>query len=385
MGAVVFFLQVLLLAASASGQNLLPVGNLYGSVVDEQQRPLPRVVATLSGPGAPTMAETDARGEFHFLNLAPGTYSLLLSRSGFAEVRYESVLISVGKDTQIRATMGLAAVSEAVSVSGATPDINPRKTVTGANFDAVEMQEIPTSRDPWAILRQVPGVVLNQVNVGGNATGVQAFPASRGSIDIQYQLDGVTITDPVDIGTPTYFNFDSFQEIQIATGGSDLALRGSGVTLNLVTKRGSNELKGLAGYFHASDRWQSDNTPEEARAQGFQSNRTAELRDFGIEAGGPIFKDRLWAWGAWGRNDISLDLIGNVLESGQTVRVDSTLEQFNFKLDAQPTPRDSTTFFFQHGDKIRDQPRQAPLRNVRLRPELLLEVALRDCFRARRQ
>jgi hypothetical protein len=266
-------------------------------------------------------------------------------------VRYESVLISVGKDTQIRATLELAAVSEAVSVSGVTPDINPRKTVTGANFDAVEMQEIPTSRDPWAILRQVPGVVVNQVNVGGNATGVQAIPASRGSTDIQYELDGVTITDPVDLGTPTYFNFDSFQEIQVATGGSDLTLRGSGVTLNLVTKRGSNELKGLARYFYASDRWQSDNTPEETRDQDLQSNRTALLRDYGIEAGGPLIKDRLWAWGAWGRNDISLDLIGNVLENGQTVRVDSTLEQFNFKLDAQPTPSDSTTFFFQHGDK----------------------------------
>lgn len=125
-------------------------------------------------------------------------------------MRYESVLISVGKDTPIRATMELAAVSEAVSVSGAAPDINPRKTVTGANFEAVEMQEIPTSRDPWAILRQVPGVILNQVNVGGNATGVQAFPVSRGSIDIQYQLDGVTITDPVDLGTSTYFNFGSY-------------------------------------------------------------------------------------------------------------------------------------------------------------------------------
>jgi hypothetical protein len=319
--------------------------------LDEEERSLPRAVATLLGPGAPATTETDARGEFHFLNLAPGTYSLSLSRPGFATVQYEAVSVSVGRDTEIRTTMRVATVSETVVVSSATPDLDPRKAVSGANFDQTEMQEIPTSRDPWAMLRQVPGVVVDQVNVGGNATGVQPNAVSRGSSDIQYELDGVTITDDVNGGTPTYFNFDSFQEIQVATGGSSLTLQSAGVTLNLVTKRGTNDWKGLTRYFYASDRWQSDNTPAEARAQGLQSNRTALLRDYGIETGGPVIKDRLWAWGAWGRNDISLDLIGNVLEDGRTVRGTATLEQFNLKLDAQPGRSDSLTFFFQHGDK----------------------------------
>jgi hypothetical protein len=356
---------VLLLAAAASGQNLLPTGNLYGTVVDEQARPLLRVVATLNGPGAPTTAETDARGEFHFLHLPPGAYSLLLARAGFATVRYESVLIAVGKDTQIRATMGVAAVSETINVSGATPDIDPRKVVTGANFAEVEMQRIPTSRDVWALLRQVPSVVLDQTNVGGNKSGIQPGVASRGSTQIEYQLDGVTITDPVDPGTPTYFNFDSLQEVQIATGGSDPTLRGDGVTLNLVTKRGTNTLRGLARFFYAPDRWQSDNTPPEARQQGFQSNRTARLRDYGVEAGGPIVKDRLWAWAAWGKNVISLDQVGVLPDSGQTLRATTTLEEWDFKLDAQPSASNAATFFYHHGDKRvlgrRDVSRGAPV------------------------
>jgi hypothetical protein len=349
--AAVAVLATLLAHSAGLAQNLLPTGNFYGTVVDEKGAPIAGVSATLRGPGAPWRAHTDARGEFRFLNLPPGIYALTLELSGLASIEQPGISISVGRDTVFRETMRLASVTEEVAVSGSTPSSDPRKTITGANFAEIEMQRIPTSRDVWALLRQVPGVVLDQTNVGGNKSGIQPNVASRGSTQIEYELDGVTITDPADGGSPTYFNFDSLQEVQIATGGSDPTLRGDGVTLNLVTKRGTNSLRGLAQLFYAPDRWQSDNTPPEARQQGFQSNRSAQLRDYGVEAGGPIIKDRIWAWGAWGENVISLDQVGVLPDSGQTLRATTTLEQRNFKLDARISASNETTFFYQHGDK----------------------------------
>jgi hypothetical protein len=55
--------------------------------------------------------------------------------------------------------------------------------------------------------------------------------------------------DSARLGVP-YFDFDSFQDIEVVTGGSDPALATPGVALNLVTRRGTNELKGSGrGYY----------------------------------------------------------------------------------------------------------------------------------------
>ena len=59
------------------------------------------------------------------------------------------------------------------------------------------------------------------------------------------QETGVTITDMGALGSsPTYYDFESFQEIQASTGGSDVTASSPGVQLNMVTKRGTNDVHG---------------------------------------------------------------------------------------------------------------------------------------------
>jgi hypothetical protein len=54
-------------------------------------------------------------------------------------------------------------------------------------------------------------------------------------------LDGLVITDMAATGaSPTYFDFDAFQEINVSTGGGDLTMQTGGFGLNMVTKRGTN-------------------------------------------------------------------------------------------------------------------------------------------------
>ena len=77
-----------------------------------------------------------------------------------------------------------------------------------------------------------------------------------------YYIDGAEVTDRSAAGSsPTYYDFDQFAEYQLQTGGSDVTREVPGVTINLVTKRGSNEFRGSArfmltdqnGYFGALD------------------------------------------------------------------------------------------------------------------------------------
>jgi hypothetical protein len=89
-------LLAMLFAAPAVAQFGAGTGNLYGRVVDEQGGVLPGVTVTTRGPGAPHTVTTDARGEFRFLNLSPGQYTVVCALQGFATVTHEGIDVSLG-------------------------------------------------------------------------------------------------------------------------------------------------------------------------------------------------------------------------------------------------------------------------------------------------
>jgi len=331
-------------------QTLPSTGSIHGTALDEQGAPLPGVEVKLVGAGERAPAQTDVHGKFRFLYIPPGTYSVTLSLDGFATLDNQEIVVALDRNTELRVTMKLAAVNETVTVQGA-PAIDPRKTVTGATLEEKELQKVPSARNIWATLWAVPGVVTNQVNVGGN-TAVQASPASKGVSGVTYNLDGADIT--VSGLSPTFYNFDSFQEIQVVTGGSDVTLLNGGATFNMVTKRGSNAIHGSARYFYAPNRWQTENTPAEVDLSGLSTNRTNVLRDYGVEAGGAVLTDRIWLWGAWGKNQIDLEKLGQLDSEGRKVNENSTLENFDARLDAQLAASNSLELFYHHGDRVQD-------------------------------
>ena len=84
---------------------------------------------------------------------------------------------------------------------------------------------MPQSRDPWAVLKTVPGIIVDRVNVGGNESGQQSGFVGKGSLasDTQWNIDGIVITDVNSNGaSSSYFDFDAFEEINVTTGGGDL-------------------------------------------------------------------------------------------------------------------------------------------------------------------
>ena len=325
-------------------------GNLYGYVEDEQGGRLPGVTVTLSGIGAPRSQTTDARGEYRFISLDPGNYTLTYDLQGFSKVTKSGVQVAVGQNTNTSAQLKLSTVEASVEVQGESPLIDSRKVETGANIDQVELRALPTARDPWVVLQTVPGVQTDRVNVGGNESGQQTNYVGKGAAGSQnvWNIDGVTITDMGALGSsPTYYDFDSFEEMNASTGGSDVTSQTPGVQLNLVTKRGTNDIHGSARVLLAQNEWQSSNLPDEAAAQGFQGgNRIDEVQDYGVEVGGPIIRDRLWLWGAYGRNQIDLLTITNASDK-------TTLEDANAKLNIQFFDSTAGTVSFSEGNKIK--------------------------------
>src|SRR5439155_247624 len=217
-------------------------GNITGTIKDEQGGVLPGVLVTLQGVDATQTFTTESTGEFRFLNLAPGRYKLTAALAGFSTRVREDLIVVVGRNVDLPITLPVAAVAETLTVIGESPIVDTKTTGTATNFTSDELNVIPTSRDPWALLRTVPGVMVDRVNIAGNETGQQSNFQSKGTrpADAVWTLDGVVITDMAAIGaSPTYFNYSNFQEIQVATSGQDIRQPTGGVGLNFVVKRGT--------------------------------------------------------------------------------------------------------------------------------------------------
>ena len=197
-------------------------GNIAGVVKDEQGGVLPSVIVTVQGVDITRTFTTDPEGQYRFLNLAPGHYKVTASLQGFKTVVRDNVIVLVGQNVDLPMTLSVAAVAETVTVLAESPIVDAKATGTATNFTSDELAQIPTSRDPWALLRTVPGVMVDRENIGGNETGQQSNFQAKGTrpADAVWTMDGVVITDMAAIGaSPTYFNYDNFEEIQVSTSG----------------------------------------------------------------------------------------------------------------------------------------------------------------------
>src|SRR5436305_4587324 len=306
MAVVTAALLISLLAVSGFAQ--FQTGNIYGKVQAKDGSVLPGVTVTLTGPGAPQTTVTDAQGNYRFLNLSPGTYTVKAELAGYGTATRAGVGVRVGANSDITLTLN-PSVSESIVVTAEAPLLDVRKAGTSINVSKLELEKIPTSRDPWTILAQAPAVQVDRINVGGNQSGQQSVYAGKGTTADQnhWNVDGVNITDMGAVGSsPLYFDFDSFEEMQVTTGGSDPRIMTPGVQLNMVTKRGTNDFRGSGRYFYTPGSYQAEATvPAEATSYLDKTNRINFVRDFGAEIGGPVWKDHLWFWVANAENKIS--------------------------------------------------------------------------------
>ena len=106
-----------------------------------------------------------------------------------------------------------------------------------------------------------------------------------------------------------YFDFDAFEEMQISTGGADVTMQSPGVGVNLVTKSGTDKFRGSARFYVTDEKFQSINVTDDLRKQGATSgNPIQNIKDYGVEVGGPIKKGRAWVWGSYGKQNINVGI-----------------------------------------------------------------------------
>src|SRR5918993_4070292 len=381
-------LLVCLTATSAFAQQ---TGEIFGRVVDKSGAVLPGATVTVAGPALiqPRVATTSETGSYRVPELPIGTYSVTFELAGFRTTVMQDIRVTIGFRAQVNAELGVSNVQETITVTGESPLIDTRETGTKTAFDLETLQNLPSARDPWVMLERTPGITMDRVNVGGSQSGQQSGYISRGasSGNNKWSIDGVDITDMSATGSsPSYYDFDMLEEMQVTTGGADVTQQTGGVGINLVTKSGTDRFKGNARALVTDEKFQGDNITDELRTQGAGAGAPIQnIRDYGFDVGGPIVKSKLWYWGSYGTQDIKTGVVGfykNTPEcrpNGQPLNSRTastellrscletdltTLNNYNWKITAVPFNNNRFNFQNTWAEKVRNARDASDLRPI---------------------
>jgi hypothetical protein len=374
--ALVLALAVLAVVSPGFAQQR---GVIDGKVTDASGGVVPGITVVLTGDVLlqPLTAVTGATGTFRFPGLSVGIYSLKFELSGFKTVVRSGLRMESNANLTINALMEVSTVQETVTVTGETPVVDLRDTSKTARLTQETLQSIPSARDPWVMIEQTPSVMMDRSNVGGSMSGQQSNFNARGAGFAQqkWNLDGVDITDmSATGGSPVYYDFDAFEEMQISTGGADVTMMTPGVGINLVTKSGSDKFRGSARYYWTGERFESINVTDALRTQGASSGAPIQdIKDYGAEIGGPIKRGRAWFWGAYGMQNVKVGVNGfykpdascqavkaapltyGIKDVWDCLNTDLTeLKNYNAKFAVAPFKGNQFSFFFNAAGKIRN-------------------------------
>jgi hypothetical protein len=232
----------------------------------------------------------DEHGRALFAHLPPGWYQVFVKTHGLQET-------TVAPEVEV-------GPGETWSVGGVVRRLGASRITSFSSFSNQDLREVPRATDPWSLLRDVPGVLVDRVNVGGSDTGLQSLLVTRGDggAAATWTLDGVDITDPAALGSTAVFpDMDALESVHARTGPLDARVRTPGIQVALVMREPRSGFFGSAHLRGSGEALQSDNLPASLRDHPFLRNRTKGLSEAGAEAGGPV-GERFWLWGAASRN-----------------------------------------------------------------------------------
>ncbi len=240
---------MLALAAPAAAQSQIATAVIEGVVVDSSGGVLPGVEVEVRNveTNFTRSLTTDAEGRFVALQLPPGRYTATFSLSGFATIVQENVVVTVGQSARLNTEMRPSGVAETITVTTQTPIVDLTRTAASTTLDETTIGTTPIlGRKFEDLLTLTPGVSVTQGPDGDEIN----FAGQRGVFN-NISLDGGDYNNGFfgeQVGgqrAAIDITLDAVKEFQvIATGAPAEFGRTAGGVVNVITKSGTNELRG---------------------------------------------------------------------------------------------------------------------------------------------
>src|SRR5687767_6140089 len=372
-----FHASVIRLAALAAALVVLPsparaqaTASIAGVVTDASGAVLPGVTVEASSPALIEKVRSvisDNAGQYRIEQLRGGVYTVTFTLPGFSTVRRDGLELSGSFAATVNAELRVGAVEETVTVTGESPIVD----IQSANRQRVINQElleaIPTGRTPQVAAFMIPGVNLNNVDVGGtniiNTTGGSLSIHGGAVADTRLLIDGVTIANAEGTGWSANMlpNMGSTQEVAVDYSSASAESITGGLQINMIPKTGGNTFSGTLFATAVNSAFEGSNSNDDLRARGLRTpNSLKHQSDVNPGLGGPLVADRLWFYaaarftrqanyvGGLFRNRHAGDITQWHYEPDESARaVNSAREQSaNVRLTWQATPTTKFNFFY---------------------------------------
>ena len=286
--SILMMLLVVLHPASLAAQSNATDGALDGFVRDSDAGSIAtaKVIAVNLGTGQVREAATDRSGYYRFPLLQVGDYEVLVSAPGFADYRQSGIRLNVGQQTRVDVTLGVGGTTETVTVTADASMVLSSQAVAGEVLPELAIRTLPiTSRNVYNFHLIGPGVK------GRPSTGFGTTQFVVGAADrMQWYMDGIDNTSRngsrqirLVITTP-----ENVEQMQLMTGAYSAEFgRAAGGVVNVITRSGSNQVRGSAMAMIRPSGWIA--TPPLASTRPKQTWHMVQGN-----AGGPIVRDRVF-------------------------------------------------------------------------------------------
>ena len=292
------FLCLLLLGLStfAAAQSTT-AGAIGGVVTNPNKEVVPGAAVTVRNveTNKEESATTDDQGRFKVVNLQPGTYAVTIDSSGFSPYSNERVVVEVGRETTLEASLSIGAVTGTVDVSAEAPVINTTQQDFSTNINQTSINELPINgRRASSFVLLTPGAVpdgdfglisfrgisglLNNSTVDGGNNNQAFFAEEAGRTRISSSISQAAV-----------------REFQVNTSNYSAEYgRAAGGVVNTVTKSGTNEYHGQLFYYLRDNELGARNPRGFNPLTGEALKPVDRRHQFGGTIGGPIVKDKLF-------------------------------------------------------------------------------------------
>ena len=297
---LVFCLAFLLCANTASGQAVY--GSIIGTVTDPQGNAIAGAKVTVTSIGKGTVSETTTNesGNYDVTHLIPDAYKVKIESPGFKSYDVASVQVSADTAAHIDAQLQVGAVTQTVEVTGEVPQLKTDRADVAITFNEKYVENLPILNRNFTNFELLSPGTQKLVGWSHAATenpqgGQQIFVNGQHFSGTAFELDGTDNQDPILGIIVVNPNLDAIQESKIALQNYDAEF-GKAVAgvVTVQTKSGTNDLHGSGFYDWRGDGQQArdpfKNPPGVALPH-------ASFKAFGGAAGGPIIKNKLFAFG----------------------------------------------------------------------------------------
>ncbi|MDQ2898899.1 MAG: carboxypeptidase regulatory-like domain-containing protein [Acidobacteriota bacterium] len=295
---------LLSLCASACIFAQRDLGTITGTVTDGTGGVIGNAAVTITERATGQVYEltTNSAGEYTRAALKPSTYDITVSAAGFKKATQKDIVLNAGERTAANIALTIGDVGQTVEVTAAAPLLQTESTQVGAALNSKLLTDVPLGgqRNFAYLARLTPGVVpaepgARDANNGGfSANGVRANGQNN------FLLNGVdNNVNTIDFLNQTSYavgpSIEAISEISVITNGYNAEYgRAAGGVINVNLKSGTNQLHGtlfelLQNKALDANTWTNNSAGKSIGP--FVQNQ------FGVTAGGPILKNKLFIFG----------------------------------------------------------------------------------------